>query len=127
MRVLLDTHALIWHSEDSPRLSLAAVEAIESPENNRFFSVASIWEMAVKINAGKLELSLPLRDLIRYYADSGVVMLPVAEKYAVASIGLERKHGDPFDRMLVVQATIESLTVVTCDPLIVQYGVECIW
>lgn len=121
MRLLLDTHAAFWWLNDPARLRADAVTAIEDPANDAILSAASIWEAGLKQATGKLDLPRPLAESARL---RGLLELPVSWEHAEAASLLPRLHGDPFDRMLVAQAQLESLVLVTRDPLIRQYDVE---
>ncbi len=120
MRLLLDTHALLWWLEDSPDLARTAYEAIANGENDVVVSVVSPWEMAIKTALGRLRVS---GDLLSSLEKSRLVILPVSLDHALAVASLPLHHRDPFDRMLIAQAKVEGLTVVTRDPRLEPYGV----
>jgi PIN domain nuclease of toxin-antitoxin system len=119
LRLLLDTHVLIWWSVGES-LAPAAAEAIRSPENEVRVSVASIWEAEIKAATGKLRLTA---DLEAEPAEHGFKSLEITARHAVAAARLPRHHNDPFDRMLVAQAQLEGLTLVTRDPVFDSYAV----
>jgi PIN domain nuclease of toxin-antitoxin system len=119
LRLLLDTHVLIWWS-GGQRVTPAAAEAIRSPENEVLVSVASIWEAEIKAATGKLQLEA---DLEAEPAEHGFKSLEINARHAVAAARLPRHHSDPFDRMLVAQAQLEGLTLVTRDPVFDRYSV----
>ena len=119
MRLLLDTHVLIWWSSGG-HLAPAATEAIESPDNEVLISAASVWEAGIKAAAGKLRLDA---DLGREPAEHGFRPLDVTAAHGVVAARLPPHHGDPFDRMLVAQAQLEGLTIVTRDPVFSRYQV----
>lgn len=121
MKLLLDTHALLWWLDDDPRLTAGARSVIADPGNDVFYSAASTWEMAIKIAAGRLEVR---GDLPSAIASSGFGALPISVEHAVAAGALPPHHHDPFDRMLVAQARLEGLTIVTRDPNIPGYEVQ---
>ena len=128
MRLLLDTCTFLWLYTDSGRVSKAASAAFLNPENERFLSAASAWEIATKYYAGRL----PLPRKPEYYIaqareKSGVESLPIDEESALQSARLPRLHGDPFDRLLVAQAMIHGLVIVTADEKIESYGVRTLW
>lgn len=127
MRLLLDTQALIWHYENKPSLSNKARTAINNESNERFISLASIWEMNIKVGLGKLKLGAPLVDIISRYKDEGVQILAITESHAHGVRLLPSIHRDPFDRMLVSQARCNNLVIVTVDENIRQYPVQWIW
>ena len=121
MNVLLDTHVLIWWDEGR-RLSAEARQAIEVADAV-YVSAASAWEVAIKTALGRLR---PTRTLEEVVSDSGFLELPVTFRHAEWVTGLPPHHRDPFDRMLVAQAAVEELTLVTRDPVFAQYGVALI-
>lgn len=120
MLLLLDTHAFLWWIGDEPALGPRAREAIAAPANVVFVSAATAWEIAVKREAGKLDAPGEVGAWIR---DGGFTELAIEVEHAVASAGLPRHHGDPFDRLLIAQARLEDLTLVTSDPEILGYDV----
>jgi PIN domain nuclease of toxin-antitoxin system len=119
LRLLLDTHTLIWWAHDRP-VAAEAAEAIRAPENSVFVSAASIWEAAIKVHIGKLELEV---DLAAGSAEHGFEPLAITLPHAAAAGRLPPHHGDPFDRMLVAQAQLEGLTIVTRDLVFDRYSV----
>jgi PIN domain nuclease of toxin-antitoxin system len=127
MRLLLDTHALLWWFQDS-RLSIPAKRAIADPDNDVFVSSASAWEIASKQRAGKL-LDAPAAD--RFFAavanDPRYQQLPITVPHALLAGSFPYTHRDPFDRMLCAQAQIEGLTLVTIDPLLAGFGIPTLW
>lgn len=127
MRLLLDTHTLIWHFEDSDALSHTAKKTINDQYNQLFISAASLWEISIKTNLGKLRLEAPIPEMIMGYVKSGASLLPITPEHAIATGSLPWHHRDPFDRMLVGQARLEGLTIVTFDPLVRQYDVPNVW
>ena len=119
MRLLLDTHVLIWWS-GRKRVAPDAAEAIRSPDNEVLVSVASIWEAEIKAATGQLRLTA---DLEAEPPEHGFESLQITARHAVAAARLPRHHNDPFDRMLVAQAQLEGLTLVTRDPVFDNYAV----
>ena len=122
-RLLLDTHVLIWWTEDSPLLGADVRAMIADPRNELLISAASVWEIAIKRALGKLSFPYNIGDTIRR---EGLKELPVTSFHAEQAGGLPRHHGDLFDRMLVAQAQAEGLIIVTEDPIIARYGVRTI-
>lgn len=120
MRLLLDTHTLLWWLADDPRLTGTARAAIAEPANDAFVSAASAWEIAIKARLGKV--SMP-DDLGEQLAANSLGPLPVHVEHALAARHLPDHHRDPFDRLLVAQAQIEGLTLVTADQTIGRYDV----
>ena len=121
MILLLDSHALLWAVSDSPTLRRDAREAIQSPTNDVIVSAATVWELAIKRELGRLEAPPDLNGVV---ARTGFVGLPVTLEDAERAAGLPPHHGDPFDRMLVAQAGRIGAIVVTRDPAFALYGIE---
>jgi len=121
MRLLLDTHILLWWLDDAPSLPAAARAAISDVTSEVFVSVATAWEIAIKQALGKLDF--PISRMAEILVEAGCLSLPVHLDHAVTAAGLPPHHGDPFDRMLVAQAQREGLTIVTVDPMIRRYAV----
>ena len=128
MRLLVDTHALIWFCEGNSDLSAKARAAMEDDGNERFISHATPWEMAIKLSLGKLQLQVSF-DVIfpGVVAANGFAMLPLSFDHYRALIPLPRHHGDPFDRLLIAQAKTEGLTIITSDPQFPAYDVPLLW
>jgi PIN domain nuclease of toxin-antitoxin system len=125
MRLLLDTHALLWWLLDDPRLSRAARRAIENVANVVFVSAASAWEVAIKAAKGKLPLPPQAEGRIQAEMEAAhFVELPVTWRHAFAVRELPHHHLDPFDRLLIVQSRLEGLTIVTNDRALVRYQVD---
>ena len=121
MRLLLDTHAYLWWLDDDPHLTAAAREAVANPRSIVFISAASIWEIAIKAHLKRIRLRNP--DLTAEIEANGFVELPIGARHAQHAGALPRHHDDPFDRMLVAQAELEELTLVTHDRRLRAYGV----
>lgn len=128
MRLLIDTHALIWFCEGSPSLSVAARMAMEDEANERFVSQAVPWEMAIKLSLGKLQLQTGYEVIFPGVLNANhFQMLPASLDHYRDLITLPRHHGDPFDRLLICQAQAEGLTIITCDSQFAAYGVPLLW
>jgi len=128
MRLLLESHTLLWAVDRPAQLGAAATKALQDPTNDLLLSAATVWEIAIKVGLKKLSLSFPYRDWInKAIADLGLSVLPITVEYAAVQAGLAHHHRDPFDRLLVAQATVENLSVVTFDAVFAQYGVKRIW
>jgi PIN domain nuclease of toxin-antitoxin system len=119
VNLLLDTHVLIWWDEGR-RLSSAGRRAIEAADSV-FVSAASAWEVAIKIGLGRLR---PARTVEEAVEESGFLELPITFRHAQRVAGLAAHHRDPFDRLLVAQAEVEGLTLVTRDPVFERYAIE---
>jgi len=128
MKLLLDTHALIWFAEDDARLSTAAREALNDEANDLFCSTASIWEMAIKVSIGKLKIAARLDGAFRRRLEqNGFGILTVEYAHAARVEELPWHHRDPFDRLLVAQATIENMALVSHDDQLDAYGIGRLW
>lgn len=128
MRALLDTHTFLWWITDDPRLSARAREVIGDGENKIFLSAASGWEMAIKAKLGKLCLpGDPVSFIAEQIAVNGFDSLPVQMSHALFVYALPSYHRDPFDRLLVAQAKLENLCLLTADPQMARYPVEIVW
>jgi PIN domain nuclease of toxin-antitoxin system len=124
VRVLLDTHTLLWALEGGQRLSERAKTEILKLENEVLVSIASAWEMAIKRSLGKLESPANLEEAVH---DAGFVPRMITFTDCECLNLLPRHHRDPFDRMLVAQAMVDGIPIVTCDELIAQYRIQTIW
>ncbi len=122
MKLLLDTHILLWAAHGSPRLPARAAVLIRHAENELLFSAASLWEVAIKSGLGRPEFQIDPRILRRGLMDNGYAELPVTGEHAAAVISLPPIHKDPFDRMLIAQAMVEGVTLVTADSDLPDYG-----
>ena len=121
MRVLLDTHVLLWAAGAPERLTREARDLIENPETELVFSAASLWEVAIKSGLGRDDFRVDPRLLRRGLLENGYTELAVTGSHAVALDLLPRMHKDPFDRMLVAQAQVEGITLLTADPTVARY------
>ncbi len=121
MKLLLDTHLLLWAASQPERVPAAAHKLIADPGNELLFSAASLWEVAIKSGLGRNDFSVDARVLRRGLLDNGYGELPILSAHAVAVAGLPPIHRDPFDRLLVAQATIEGIVLLTSDALVAQY------
>jgi PIN domain nuclease of toxin-antitoxin system len=122
LKLLLDTHLLLWAAGHPDRMSAAARALLDDPETQPHFSVASIWEIAIKRGLGRADFKVEPRLLRRGLLDNGYVELPIVSEHAVAVDGLPNIHKDPFDRLLVAQAMVEGVTLLTSDAMLSQYG-----
>lgn len=128
MTVLLDTHALLWFAMGDATLSDAARARITDPGSEVRVSHASVWELAIKISLGKLKLDRDLtRWLERYVVGNGFSYLPISLVHAAGVARLPHHHGDPFDRLLVVQCESENLRLVSRDTAFDAYGIKRLW
>jgi len=127
MKLLLDTHTFLWWDSEPEKLSRRALELCQNPENMIVLSVASIWEMQIKIQLGKLKIKMPLAEMIEQQQQNGIEILPVEASHIFAVESLPNYHKDPFDRLIVAQAIVEDAILVSADPLISQYPVTVEW
>ena len=128
MRILLDTHALLWWIFNDPKLPETARSVIRASETDVLVSVASAWEIATKHRIGKLpEAGVAATDLVQILAEARFVSLPVTVEHGLEAGGLPGPHRDPFDRMRIAQARAETLHVVTRDPVFATYGIDVLW
>jgi len=127
-RYLLDSHVLLWAQIDSPRLSDTARSILQSSGNTLLWSAASTWELAIKSSKGRLEFPVPLdRYLARVIRELRLTPLAVEHSHAWTVAGLPKLHGDPFDRMLVAQAKLERVPLLTTDSSLAAYDIETVW
>lgn len=121
MKVLLDTHLLIWAAGNSSRLPVAAIELLEREDVEPFFSAASLWEIAIKRGLGRADFQLDPRVLRRSLLEHNYFELPIVGDHVVAVDGLPPIHKDPFDRLLVAQAMATGIELLTVDRLVASY------
>ncbi len=127
MRLLIDTHALIWFAAGDVRLSRRASKAIIAVEHQRFISAASVYELEIKHQRGLLG-NIDVAEMLRTFASQGPMQqLPIAWNHAIAAAQLPRHHLDPFDRILIAQAQLEQMSIVTADKAFKQYDVARLW
>ena len=122
MKLLLDTHLLLWAAGEPRRLSKPARTLIGDSDNELLFSAASLWEVAIKRRLGREDFKVDARLLRRGLLDNGYSELPIISDHVVATESLPLLHRDPFDRILVAQATVEGVTLLTIDSLVSQYA-----
>ena len=128
MRLLLDTHALLWALDSNPKLSAAAHAALADPASELLISSVSAFEITTKFRLGKFpEFAAIARDFPAMLADLAYGPLPVSMAHAALAGALDHAHGDPFDRLLIAQARIEGVPIVSNEKLFDEFGVERIW
>ena len=124
MSLLLDTHVFLWWLVDDPQLSRDARATIADSSVMAFVSAASLWEAEIKTSLGRLELDVDVIDLAAEVAGNGFVELPITGRYTRTAATLPPHHNDPFDRMLIAQAIVDDLRLVTADQIIGRYGID---
>ena len=128
MNLLLDTHTMLWFWWNDPQLSEVAKDTITNPDNRKLVSVASGWEVAIKVSLKKLDLGLPYEEFIpRQIAKNNFDMLSISHDHLAKVTSLPFHHRDPFDRMLIVQAMCEDMPIISADKQFDRYGIERIW
>ncbi|MEW5787802.1 MAG: type II toxin-antitoxin system VapC family toxin [Pseudomonadota bacterium] len=121
MKLLLDTHLLLWSAGLPDRLPPAARALIEDPENSLCFSAASLWETTIKRGLGRDDFQVDVALLRRGLLDNGYQEIPIDSRHAIAVDSLPPLHKDPFDRILVAQAAVEGITLLTADAMVACY------
>ena len=125
MKLLLDTHIFLWWADQPEKLPPAALSALEDDANELLLSVVSVWEMQIKIQLGKLKLTLPLKELVKKQQETNdLTVSAVALTHVLALDALPFHHKDPFDRLLIAQSIEEGLTIVTADSQFSSYSVK---
>ena len=127
MRLLLDSHTFLWWNNEPEKLSPKVLEMCKNAEHTLYISVASIWEIQIKFQLGKMRLHKPLAEIIRQEQENGIEILPIEPAHIFALDSLPNHHKDPFDRLLVAQAIVEEAVLLSADPLIQQYPVKVEW
>jgi PIN domain nuclease of toxin-antitoxin system len=131
MRLLLDTHAFLWYMAGDPQLSVNAKESIDDRSNKRHLSTASLWEMAIKYSNGKLKLIEPYELLIpRLLRVNAIKILSIKLKHTKEVANLpcpDRKHRDPFDRLIIAQSKVENIPLISIDSKFDVYGIQRVW
>ncbi|MEZ4862655.1 MAG: type II toxin-antitoxin system VapC family toxin [Caldilineaceae bacterium] len=128
MHIIVDTHSFLWFLSGSAELSNDARQIIADTNNQVSVSVAALWEIAIKVNIGKLELTRPFHEFIpEQLAVTKIEILPITLEHLAIVANLPLHHRDPFDRLLIAQAIAESLPIVSKDSIFPQYGINLIW
>jgi PIN domain nuclease of toxin-antitoxin system len=124
---LLDTHTAIWSFSDDKRLSLRAEQIILDSSNNISISIASVWELAIKIGIGKMKFPGNSANFVRVAEDNDFLVIPIEPSYLTVLESLPPIHRDPFDRIIIATAIVEQMTIITADESITRYDVPHIW
>jgi PIN domain nuclease of toxin-antitoxin system len=127
MNLLLDTHAFIWFVENDSRIPDKTKTEIEKEANSILVSVASLWEITIKLSLGKIEVKAPLEKIIKEVAGNGFELLPILPEHFLALNKLAYHHRDPFDRIIIAQGLYENLPIVSKDIAFDEYKVKRIW
>src|SRR5215510_9032535 len=127
MKLLLDTHTFLWFLDDSPQLSQKGKALLEA-DNDLLLSVASLWEIAIKLCLGKLTVAVPIEVLMtQQLTQNDIVLLPITVAPLIVVSTLPLHHRDPFDRLLIAQALVEQISIVSADPAFDAYPVQRLW
>lgn len=127
MRLMLDTHTLIWFLNGDPKLSQKARNAIENLGNLKIVSIASIWEIAIKLSLKKFKFSKGFKSFLELIENNGFAVLPIKLEHVLTVSNLEFFHRDPFDRLLISQCVTDNLVIVSKDENIAKYDIEILW
>ncbi len=122
MRLLLDTHIILWALTDDPRLSIRVRELLLDPHHDVFFSAASVWEIAIKRTLRRVDMPLSAEEALKLFHDAGYEELSISSTHAALVETLPQIHADPFDRLLVAQALSEPMRLITHDQIIARYS-----
>ena len=127
MELLLDTHAVLWFFGDVEKLSKSASNAIFNPENDKWISIITAWEIAIKIRKGNLQFEGGVSELFHLIRKNGFGLLSITEEHVKRLEMLPLLHRDPFDRMLIAQSLAEDMPLVSCDEAFDPYGIQRLW
>ena len=127
MKYLIDTHTMLWFLFDNEKISQTATEIIISNKGFIFASIVSLWEIAIKIRINKLDIKYHPNDLLEFCRKESIGILNITPQHVNETLMLPLIHRDPFDRMLIAQAKVEDMTLVTCDQYIPLYPIRTVW
>ncbi len=127
MNILLDTHTLIWFLNGDDKLSLKSRKAIESKENLKFVSIATIWEIAIKTSLDRFSFKKGFKEFLNLIEDNGIGIVPISFEHALTVSTLQFIHRDPFDRLIVAQAMSDNMVVISKDDEIKKYDIKTLW
>jgi PIN domain nuclease of toxin-antitoxin system len=127
MQFLIDTHILIWYLDGNPILPVKIRESIDDENNKVTISIVSLWELAIKLNIKKIETTIKLLEIEAYIAQREFKLLSISFKHLNALSTLPSHHRDPFDRLLIAQAIIENMAIITADRQFESYPINIIW
>lgn len=127
MKLLIDTHTFLWFVNDDPRLSTSALALLES-DDSVLLSIASVWEIAIKVSIGKLTLPQPFEHFIQeQLAVNDIALLPIRLSDCNQVLELPFHHRDPFDRMIIAQSLVENIPMISADSIFDSYGINRLW
>lgn len=126
MRILFDTHTFIWWGSEPERLSSAARQVLDGSDHEFVLSVISVWKILIKQMSGKLNLKIPLPEILELCDRAGLTILPIELHHVLALESLPSHHRDPFDRLLIAQAVADELTVLTADKVFSEYPIQTV-
>ncbi len=127
MPYLLDTHALLWFLEDDQQLPPKVAQQIKDVRNKCYVSIASLWEIAIKVKLGKLSIGFPFEKFASYLADNDIELLSISFEHLLQLGNLDLHHRDPFDRLIIAQGLVENLTIITRDDHFKDYTDNVFW
>ncbi len=128
MKLLLDTCSFLWLTSNQSALSESAARLLSDTANEAYLSAASTWELAIKYHSKRLEIRMPVSEFVPHHRQAhGILSLPIDDEAALYAAQLPKFHNDPFDRMLIAQAILHGMALLTPDPLIRRYPVRTIW
>ena len=127
MKLLVDTHVFLWFILDDPRIATTARPLLVDPDHERFLSLASVWEVAIKHGLGKLQLTDGIKGFFRDIEQANFELLDIKPGHIMDLASLPLHHRDPFDRMLAAQSELEGLLLVTRDPAFETFGTRILW
>jgi len=127
MDIILDTQTFIWFCEGDEKLPNKVKDIISNKENNIKVSIASLWEMTIKMSIEKLVLSFNITEIMNLVFENGFKVLPIEAKHLISLFGLKYFHRDPFDRMIIAQSISENIPVISSDGVFKEYPVQVIW
>ena len=127
MTILLDTHVVLWIAEDSPKLSKNSRDLLMDPRNKKFVSIASAWEVAIKLGRDDFQLEGGLSEFFRIITGNDYLILPIKEQHLSFVPILPKIHKDPFDRLLIATTIAEKMIIMTIDENIHKYNVDFVW
>ncbi len=127
MKYLIDTHTLIWFVENDSKLPPATSSIISNLQNSIFVSMASLWEISIKTSIGKLKLNQPVQSIFNCLPLQSIEVLPINQDHILEILSLSFHHRDPFDRLIIAQASIENMPIISCDTIFDSYPIVRIW